>query len=135
MNNSAPLNNVAEDFVFATGQQYSVRDFVNMAAGEVGIGIAWHGEGVDEYGLVESAPETSSVKPGQKIVAIDTRYFRPAEVETLLGDPTKAKEMLGWQPTTSFADLVKEMMACDLDIAKRDAMVNDAGYKVMHHHE
>ena len=125
----------AEDFVIATGEQYSVRDFVNQAAGELGISISWHGEGIDQYGLIESAPEDSRAKIGQKIVAIDSRYFRPAEVETLLGDATKAKEKMGWQATTSFADLVKEMMGSDLEIARRDAMVNAAGYRVSHHHE
>ena len=125
----------AEDFVIATGEQYSVRDFVNQAAGELGISIGWHGEGIDQYGLLESAPEDSRAKIGQKIVAIDSRYFRPAEVETLLGDATKAKEKMGWQATTSFADLVKEMMGSDLEIARRDAMVNAAGYRVSHYHE
>ena len=125
----------AEDFVIATGEQYSVRDFVNQAAGELGISIRWHGEGIDQYGLIDSAPENSCAKIGQKIVAIDSRYFRPAEVETLLGDATKAKEKMGWQATTSFADLVKEMMGSDLEIARRDAMVNAAGYRVSHHHE
>ena len=125
----------AEDFVIATGEQYSVRDFVNQAAGELGISIGWHGEGIDQYGLIKSAPEDSRAKIGQKIVAIDSRYFRPAEVETLLGDATKAKEKMGWQATTSFADLVKEMMGSDLEIARRDAMVNAAGYRVSHYHE
>lgn len=125
----------AEDFVIATGEQYSVRDFVNQAAGELGISIGWHGEGIDQYGLIEKAPEDSRAKIGQKIVAIDSRYFRPAEVETLLGDATKAKEKMGWQATTSFADLVKEMMGSDLEIARRDAMVNAAGYRVSHYHE
>ena len=125
----------AEDFVIATGEQYSVRDFVNQAAKELGIIIAWQGKDADQYGVVESAPADSSVKIGQKIVAIDSRYFRPAEVDTLLGDASKAKQKLGWQASTSFADLVKEMMSYDLDIARRDAMVNDAGYRVSHHHE
>ncbi len=125
----------AEDFVIATGEQYSVRDFVNQAARELGIVIAWHGKGADQFGVVETAPTDSKVKIGQKIVAIDSRYFRPAEVDTLLGDASKAKQKLGWQATTSFADLVKEMMGSDLDIARRDAMVNEAGYRVSNHHE
>lgn len=125
----------AEDFVIATGEQYSVRDFVNQAAKELGIGIAWHGKEADEYGVIDSVPEDSRAKVGQKIVAIDSRYFRPAEVETLLGDASKAKAKLGWEATTPFADLVKEMMACDLEIARRDTMVNEAGYRVSHHHE
>jgi len=126
---------VAEDFVIATGEQYSVRDFVNQAAQELGIGISWHGKDADQYGVIESVPADSRAKVGQKIVAIDSRYFRPAEVDTLLGDASKAKQKLGWQATTSFADLVKEMMASDLDIARRDTMVNEAGFRVSHHHE
>ena len=75
------------------------------------------------------------MKPGQQIVAVDPKYFRPAEVETLLGDPTKAKQKLGWTPKTSFEALVKEMMAADLDIAKRDALITEAGYRAPNHHE
>lgn len=125
----------ADDFVIATGEQYSVRDFVTRAAAELGITIDWQGNGVNEQGVVATAPPDSRVKPGQKIVAIDARYFRPAEVETLLGDPTKAREKLGWQPTTSFNELVAEMMASDLAIARRDAMVNEAGYRIANNHE
>ena len=125
----------ADDFVIATGEQYSVRDFVTRAASELGITIDWQGEGSDSQGIVATAPSGSYAKPGQKIVAIDARYFRPAEVETLLGDPTKAKEKLGWKASTSFNELVAEMMASDLEIARRDAMVNEAGYRVANHHE
>ena len=124
-----------EDFVIATGQQQAVRDFVNFAAAELDIQIDWRGQGVDEKGIVASAAADSAVKPGQQIIAVDPRYFRPAEVETLLGDPTKAREKLGWTPKTSFEDLVKEMMAADLDNAKRDALVTEAGYRAPNHHE
>jgi len=124
-----------EDFVIATGQQQAVRDFVNLAAAELDIQIEWSGQGVEEKGIVASAPADSAVKPGQQIIAVDPRYFRPAEVETLLGDPTKAKEKLGWVPKTSFEDLVKEMMAADLDNAKRDALVKEAGYRAPDRHE
>jgi GDPmannose 4,6-dehydratase len=124
-----------EDFVIATGQQQAVRDFVNFAAAELDIQIDWSGQGVEEKGIVAAAPPESAVKPGQQIIAVDPRYFRPAEVETLLGDPTKAKEKLGWSPRTSFEDLVKEMMASDLDNARRDALVRDAGYRAPDHHE
>jgi GDPmannose 4,6-dehydratase len=124
-----------EDYVIATGVQHSVRDFVARAARELGIGIAWSGTGPDERGVVDSAPAESSVKPGQCIVAIDSRYFRPAEVETLLGDASKAKEKLGWKPTTSFETLVHEMVTFDLELAKRDALTHSAGFRTPAHHE
>jgi GDPmannose 4,6-dehydratase len=124
-----------EDFVVATGVQHSVRDFVNEAAAELGITIVWRGHGADEYGMVQTAPADSAVKSGQRIVAIDPRYFRPAEVDTLLGDASKARAKLGWSPTVSFPELVREMMRSDLRIARRDAMVNDAGYRSPNHHE
>jgi GDPmannose 4,6-dehydratase len=126
---------VAEDFVIATGEQHSVRDFVAQAAAELGVRIEWGGSGEGQYGTVLAAPDGSGMKPGQRIVAIDPRYFRPAEVDTLLGDPTKAREKLGWTPQTSFAQLVQEMMATDLELARRDAMVNDAGFLVPTRHE
>ena len=91
-----------EDYVIATGVQHSVRDFVTLAASELGVTIDWQGQGPEERGIVASAPADSAMKPGQCITAIDARYFRPAEVETLLGDPRKAREKLGWVPTTSF---------------------------------
>jgi GDPmannose 4,6-dehydratase len=118
-----------EDYVIATGEQHSVREFVEHAARELGIAIEWRGEGAAEEGLVAAAPEGSGVRVGQRIVAIDPRYYRLAEVETLLGDPTKAREKLGWTPRTSFADLVREMVASDLDLARRDALVVDHGYR------
>jgi GDPmannose 4,6-dehydratase len=124
-----------EDFVIATGKQHAVRDFVNHAAAELNIEIDWQGQGADEKGIVATAPADSAAKPGQQIVAIDPAYFRPAEVETLLGDPSKAKQKLGWTPQTSFEQLVKEMMAADLDIAKRDALVAKAGYRTPNNHE
>jgi GDPmannose 4,6-dehydratase len=125
-----------EDFVIATGVQYSVRQFVDRAAAELGIVLDWQGAGVDEVGIVASVSGPDVVvKPGQKIVAVDPRYFRPAEVETLLGDPTKAREKLGWVPTTSFDDLVKEMVFEDLQSAKRDALVKQAGFKAFDYHE
>ncbi|MBK7143957.1 MAG: GDP-mannose 4,6-dehydratase [Xanthomonadales bacterium] len=124
-----------EDFVIATGEQHSVRDFVTRAAGEIGITIDWRGSGGDAHGIVASAPADSSAKVGQRIVAIDPRYFRPAEVDTLLGDPTKAKTKLGWVARTPFAELVREMMQADLSLARRDALVTDAGYRAPNHHE
>jgi GDPmannose 4,6-dehydratase len=118
---------VAEDFVIATGTQYSVRDFVVAAGALLDMNIGWKGEGLDEVGI-----DTSS---GRTLVRIDPRYFRPTEVETLLGDPTKAREKLGWAAEVTFSELVAEMVESDLDLAKRDAMVAKEGYKVYSHHE
>ncbi len=115
-----------EDFVIATGKQYSVRDFVEAAAEELGIGIRWEGEGADEKGYDAG---------GRCIVAVDPRYFRPAEVESLLGDATKAREKLGWTPSTSFRELVAEMVREDLKSAERDELIKRHGYKVMDYHE
>jgi GDPmannose 4,6-dehydratase len=110
-----------EDFVIATGEQHSVRDFVNLAADELGVTIRWEGAGVDEKGY--------NAATGACIVSVDPRYFRPTEVETLLGDPSKAKRKLGWVPTTSFESLVKEMMHEDLQSAKRDELVKRSGFR------
>ncbi|MFN7398652.1 MAG: GDP-mannose 4,6-dehydratase [Sandaracinobacter sp.] len=124
-----------EDFVIATGVQYSVRDFVNAAAAEAGLELVWQGTGVDEVGAVRHAPEWSSLRPGQVVVRVDPRYFRPTEVETLLGDPTKAREKLGWVPQTTFAELVAEMMRADLESARRDELVRTHGFKSFDFHE
>ena len=126
---------VAEDFVIATGLQHSVRDFVILAASELGINVEWQGQGAQEHGVVASAPSDSAAKCGQKIVAVDPRYFRPAEVDTLLGDSTKAREKLGWNPKTTFKELVCEMMTADLALAQRDALVSNAGFRVPNQHE
>jgi GDPmannose 4,6-dehydratase len=115
-----------EDFVIATGVQYSVRDFVNAAAVELGMVINWKGVGVDEKAYTAE---------GKCIVAVDPRYFRPTEVETLLGDPTKAKEKLGWVPKTSFSDLVAEMAREDLKAAERDELVKRHGFAAFDYHE
>jgi len=116
----------ADDFVIATGIQFSVRDFVNIAAKELDINVTWHGEGVDEIGVEDN---------GNVIVRVDARYFRPTEVETLLGDPSKAKEKLGWTPTTTFHELVAEMVREDLKSAERDELVKDHGYSAYDYHE
>ena len=116
----------AEDFVIATGKQYSVRDFVNAAAEELGIKITWKGNEVDEKGYDAS---------GKCIVAVDPRYFRPTEVETLLGDPTRARKKLGWVPKITFPQLVAEMVREDLKAAERDELVKTHGYKTMDYHE
>lgn len=118
---------VAEDYVIATGEQHSVREFVELAAKEININIRWEGQGVEEKGY--------DAATNKCIVAVDPRYFRPAEVETLLGDPSKAKEKLGWVPVTSFAELVKEMMREDMREADRDQLVKSHGYKYFNYQE
>ncbi len=123
-----------EDFVIATGVQYSVRDFVDAAAKELGMNIRWEGQGVDEVGsLLFSSP--AGGEKAKAIVKVDPRYFRPTEVETLLGDPTKAKEKLGWVPKITFDELVAEMVREDLKAAERDELVKKHGYKAMDYHE
>ncbi|HDR8990557.1 GDP-mannose 4,6-dehydratase [Burkholderia vietnamiensis] len=126
----------AEDFVIATGVQYSVRDFVQRAAAELGITIRFDGEGVDEIGVVEAIDaKDSKIAVGDVIVRVDPRYFRPTEVETLLGDPSKAHEKLGWKPATPFSQLVREMVQSDYQAAKRDALVKLAGFKTFEYNE
>ncbi|HLB55906.1 MAG TPA: GDP-mannose 4,6-dehydratase [Coxiellaceae bacterium] len=115
-----------EDFVVATGQQFSIREFIFLAAKELGIKITWQGFGVDEKGFDQN---------GNCIIKVDARYFRPAEVETLLGDATKAKEKLGWKSETSFPQLVSEMVQSDLAEAKRDALIKEHGYAVFDYHD
>jgi GDPmannose 4,6-dehydratase len=125
----------AEDYVIATGVQHSVREFVERGAAELGIGLEWRGRGEQEHGIVAAAPAESAARPGQRIVAIDPRYFRPAEVDSLLGDATKARTRLGWQPHTDFVALVREMMQADLNLAHRDALVHRAGFSLHDPHE
>lgn len=124
-----------DDFVIATGVQYSVRQFVEFAAAELGIALRWKGEGVDEIGIVAglslSKIENSKLKIGDIIVQVDSRYFRPTEVETLLGDPTKAKEKLGWVPKTTLQELVSEMVLADLESAKQTRLLKEHGYEVL----
>jgi GDPmannose 4,6-dehydratase len=115
-----------EDYVIATGVQYSVRDFVDAAARELGMALQWHGDGVDEHAL---DPE------GRKRVAVDPRYFRPTEVQTLLGDASKARRQLGWTPKISFKELVCEMVREDLKTAERDDLVRRHGYRSPERHE
>jgi GDPmannose 4,6-dehydratase len=121
-----------QDFVIATGRQYSVRRFVEVAARELGIEIAWQGQGVEERGLVASiaGQQAPGVALGQPIVAVDPRYFRPAEVATLLGDPSRARERLGWEPSTSFEAMVQEMVAHDLDSARRHKLLASHGHRL-----
>jgi len=111
-----------DDYVVASGSQHSVREFVELAARELGQGIRWEGNGLDERGVDQAS--------GRVIVRIDPRYFRPTEVDSLLGDASKARARLGWAPTVSFAELVREMMAADLQHAERDAMMVRHGYRI-----
>ncbi|MDX9844580.1 MAG: GDP-mannose 4,6-dehydratase [Aquabacterium sp.] len=131
---------VADDFVIATGVQYSVRQFVEFAARELGITLAFEGEGEDEVGKVVAVTHVngqvlSKCKAGDVIVRVDPRYYRPTEVETLLGDPTKAREKLGWTPKISLAELVAEMVTSDYASAKRDSLVKLAGFQAYDYHE
>lgn len=132
-----------DDFVIATGRQYSVRDFVEAAAGELGIRLRWEGEGLEETGIIDEVTgepagmdlQAAGVVPGKVIVRIDPRYFRPTEVETLLGDASKAREKLGWRPRIGFSELVAEMMHCDLEEAKRDELCQRRGFKTFNRYE
>jgi GDPmannose 4,6-dehydratase len=117
----------AEDYVIATGVQYSVRDFVSIAARELDIDIQWRGQGIDEKGYDNAT--------GQCIVQVDARYFRPTEVETLLGDPSKAQQKLGWTPKITFHELVAEMVREDLKSAKRDELVKQHGFAAYDYNE
>lgn len=139
-----------EDFVIATGRQFSVRDFLRTAAQELGLTVHFEGTGLDEICRLDSVdverlmfilPEESRskancpLKPGDVIATVDTRYFRPTEVETLLGDATKAHAKLGWQPRISFEDMVKEMVHNDLVLAAKDHVIRQAGFRVFDYHE
>jgi GDPmannose 4,6-dehydratase len=117
----------ADDYVIATGEQHSVREFVELSASELGIAVKWEGEGVNEKGI--------NVANGKTIVAVDPRYFRPTEVETLLGDPSKAKKNLGWEPKITFDQLVSEMVQPDLEEAKKDELCQRAGFQVYNYNE
>ena len=129
-----------------------MREFVEQAAGELGITLCWEGEGVDEIGIVDSFVDSfnessasyddngarlkiKGLKEGDVIIRIDPRYFRPTEVESLLGDPSKAKNELGWEPKISFEELVKEMVLADMEVAKRDKLVEKHGFKSFNYHE
>lgn len=120
----------AEDFVIATGKQYSVRQFITWSAAELGITLRFEGDGVNEVGIVDAVQgnDAPAVTPGDVILRIDPRYFRPAEVETLLGDPTKAKEKLGWEPQITAQEMCAEMIVQDLRAAKRHALLKEHGY-------
>lgn len=135
----------AEDFVIATGVQYSVRQFVEFSARELGVTLAFEGEGEAEVGRVVKVEPVANAsgqnellakcQVGDVIVRVDPRYYRPTEVETLLGDPTKAREKLGWTPKISLPELVKEMVLSDYTSAKRDSLVKQAGFQAYDHYE
>jgi GDPmannose 4,6-dehydratase len=116
-----------DDFVIATGQQRSVRDFATIAAAKLGIELVWRGSGLEETGVERGS--------GRVLVRVDPRYFRPAEVDSLLGDASKARRQLGWEPSISFEELVGEMVEADLELARRDALVKRKGFKVFSRHE
>jgi GDPmannose 4,6-dehydratase len=122
----------AEDFVIATGVQHSVREFIVWAAAELGLTLRFEGKGLDERGIVESidGDKAPALRPGDTIVSIDPRYFRPAEVETLLGDPARAKEKLGWVPEIGVREMCAEMVAQDLRVAQRMALLRSHGHEV-----
>jgi len=126
-----------EDFVIATGEQHSVREFVEAVASELGMSIRWRGEGIHETGILDSALSTqhSALKAGSVIIAVDPRYFRPAEVDSLLGDASKARKKLGWKPRVKFRELVAEMASEDLKLAERDELVKRHGHKVLERNE
>ena len=124
-----------DDYVIATGEQYSVRDFIEHSIAHLGIKLTWEGDGLDEVGRVTESLNGEGPQPGDIIVRIDPRYFRPTEVESLLGDASRARKTLGWEPRITFAELVEEMIKEDLEIAKRDAIVAKEGFRVFNHHE
>ncbi|MDB4377089.1 GDP-mannose 4,6-dehydratase, partial [Akkermansiaceae bacterium] len=121
-----------DDFVIATGKQISVREFVQLSAREAGIKLEFSGEGIDEIATVKSrdSEKAPAVNEGDVIVKVDPRYFRPAEVETLLGDPTKAKEKLGWVPEITVEEMCAEMVANDLEVARQHALLVEHGHAV-----
>ncbi len=127
-----------EDFVIATGVQHSVREFVRMSAAELGLGLRFEGQGVNEIAVVETiadAEKAPALQVGDVILRVDPRYFRPTEVETLLGDPSKAKQKLGWVPEISLAQMTAEMVAADLDQARQHALLKRHGYQPTVSHE
>lgn len=125
-----------EDYVIATGITTPVRDFIRMAFAEAGVEVEFKGDGVDEKGIIKSvAGHLTAVKPGQEVVAIDPRYFRPTEVDLLIGDPTKAQTKLGWKPKYDLPALVKEMVHADLELFRREKLLKEAGFKIFSQYE
>lgn len=126
----------AEDYVIATGVTTYVRDFVKMAFAEIGIEVSFHGQGVNEIGIVERCNNPDfQIEIGKTVVAVDPRYFRPTEVELLIGDPTKAMSQLGWQPKYKLPDLVKDMVSADVNLFRRDQYLQTGGHKIFNYYE
>jgi GDPmannose 4,6-dehydratase len=121
-----------DDFVIATGEQYSVRDFISWSAEELGIELIFEGEGINEIGIVANVTgdKAPAIKAGDKIVRVDPRYFRPSEVETLLGDPSKAKSILGWEPEITAREMCTEMVQADLKIAVQKSLLKEHGHDI-----
>lgn len=126
---------VAEDFVIATGVTTTVRDFIKMAFAEAGVQIEFKGDGLNETGVVVSSVNDSPVKAGQEVVCVDPKYFRPTEVDLLIGDATKAKEKLGWVPKCTLPELVKEMVHADIEAFTKEKLLKDAGYVFIQQHD
>ena len=125
-----------EDWVIATGKTTAVRDFVRMAFAEIGVTLEFKGEGVNEKGFVKTSTNPNyKLTIGKEVVAVDPRYFRPTEVDLLIGDATKAKEKLGWVPQYDLQDLVKDMMQSDLKLMHKDQYLNEGGYEIMNYYE
>ncbi len=127
---------VAQDFVIATGEQHSVREFVRLAAAELGISLSFEGSGVNEIGVISAVADPGlSCKVGDTLVKVHPKYFRPTEVDTLLGDASKARRELKWSPRITFPQLVKEMIRADFEATRRDKIVKEAGFQIFNHHE
>jgi GDPmannose 4,6-dehydratase len=124
-----------EDFVIATGITTTVRDFIRMTFAELGVELEFKGKGIDEKGFIKSCDDNFNFKPGQEVVAVDSNYFRPTEVDLLIGDATKAKEKLGWQPKYTLQEMVKEMVAYDLELFRKHKTLLEAGFHVLPQHE
>lgn len=124
-----------DDYVIATGVTTYVRDFIKMAFEEIGVELEFKGTGVDELGIVKSVKDNSFIKPGQTVVIVDPKYFRPTEVELLIGDATKAKQKLGWEPKYTLSEMVKEMVAADITAFTKEKLLKEAGYDFVSKHE
>ncbi len=125
----------AEDFVIATGVTTTVRDFIRMAFSEVGVELEFKGEGDNERAVVKSATDTTHFTPGKEVLSVDPKYYRPTEVELLIGDATKARQKLGWEPKYTLAEMVKEMVAADVDHFRKSQLLKDAGYDILRQYE
>jgi GDPmannose 4,6-dehydratase len=127
----------ADDYVVATGESHSVREFVDLAFKEIGAEIQWKGEGAKEVGIIRKVTSdkrrVTSIKKGEVVVEIDPRYFRPTEVDELLGDASKARKVLGWEPRISFDEMISSMVKADLEEASRDQLCKDSGYRVLNY--